>query len=174
MFNFKKKYTILLRKNFVVNSNKKDPFTKRSNILYYRFNMILNKIDKEPIIGDTITIIGKDGKERNLGKVENRNNILKNENINVNDEYGKIDFKINLEPKIHTIYGLNFNDIEIDDVYSIWLDLQYEFFCGFKTKFEEEDQKELWDSWEEEFVKNKLNVSKEFMKPLDLGIWTNE
>jgi hypothetical protein len=76
MFYFKKKYKILLRKNFIVNSNKKDPITKRSNILYYRFIMILNKIDKEPIIGDTITIIGKDGKERNLGKVENRNNIL--------------------------------------------------------------------------------------------------
>jgi hypothetical protein len=92
----------------------------------------------------------------------------------VNDEYGKIDFKINLETKIHTIYGLKFNDIEIEDVYSIWLDLQYEYFCGFKTKFKEEDQKVLWDSWEEEFVKNKMNVSKEFMEPLDLGVWTNK
>lgn len=174
MFNFKKKYTIFLKKNFIVNSNKKDSLTKKTNIIYYRFIMVLNQVDKEPFIGDNITLIGKDGKERYLGKVENRNSIYGNENLRVNDIVKEIDFKIDLESKIHKIYGSNFNEIDINDVYSIWLDLQYEYFCGFKTEFEEEDYKELWDSWEEEFRKKNFDLSKEFLEPLDLGIWINK
>ena len=165
-----------LRRTYCVN------FTKTFTILRkdgrrlfssYKLTRTIEEVEKLPDIGDTVTIYGKHlGLNQTLGVVEKRQIYLdpkksKFEKI-FTSNLTRPDYVISLKPVEEKIYGDTFNDLELDDIFDLWIHLFYHHVTLNEFRFERELGKsdwELWDGWFEVFVEHNLFPFNDFGSP---------
>ena len=163
---FKKKYRVYFQKSLkVLNVDGK-------RIIEHELEQPVENYPIEPVIGDLVTMLAPKSpmdamgrfftlgnfpvEWRGLGKIKSRT-VIVGDNQNALEARHRYDFIVTLEPLIVKISGTNFNEVDIEEISDIWWDFNQHIKKDGFTLIQEGDFYDFWDSWVEEFTKQKLH-----------------